>query len=60
MLDQQCVDYWKAQFTAQPQDKAKSVYTHPTCATDTSNVKFVFCAVVSIILDENMKASGLV
>ena len=56
---QQCVDYWKAQFTAQPQDKAKSVYTHPTCATDTSNVKFVFGAVVSIILEENMKASGL-
>ena len=56
---QQCVDYWKAQFIAQPQDKAKSVYTHPTCATDTSNVKFVFGAVVSIILEENMKASGL-
>lgn len=44
---------------AQPQDKTKSVYTHATCATDTGNVKFVFGAVVTIILEENMKASGL-
>ena len=56
---QQCVDYWKSQFTAQPRDKTKSVYTHPTCATDTSNVKFVFGAVISIVLEANMKASGL-
>ena len=56
---QPCIDYWKSLFMAQPQDKAKSVYTHATCATDTSNVKFVFGAVVTIILEENMKASGL-
>ena len=33
--------------------------THITCATDTSNVKFVFNAVLAMILEENLKASGL-
>ena len=39
--------------------KEKSIYSHATCATDTSNVRFVFDSVVSIILEENMKRSGL-
>ena len=39
--------------------KDKRVYVHATCATDTSNVRFVFDSVVSIILEDNMKASGL-
>ena len=55
----QCIDYWKKQFMSQPNNKDKAIYTHATCATDTSNVKFVFNSVVSIILEENMKASGL-
>ena len=43
-----------------PQNKKeKSIYSHATCATDTSNVRFVFDSVVSIILEENMKRSGL-
>jgi len=54
-----CVAFWKTIFLKQPQDKSKNVFTHATCATDTSNVKFVFNSVVSIILEENMKASGL-
>ena len=37
----------------------RSIFTHITCATDTGNVKFVFNAVVAIILEENLKASGL-
>ena len=56
---EKCVDYWKGLFMKQPANKSKNVYTHATCATDTSNVKFVFNSVVSIILEENMKASGL-
>jgi GTPase SAR1 family protein len=55
-----CVEFWKRQFCAQSQNEEKSIYIHATCATDTSNVKFVFDAVVSIILEANMKASGLV
>lgn len=37
----------------------KKIYAHCTCATDTTNVKFVFDSVVSIVLEGNMKNSGL-
>jgi len=51
-------DHMKGMFLAK--NKAdKSVFVQITCATDTTNVKFVFNAVVAIILEENMKASGL-
>jgi len=53
-----CTDHMKGMFLAK--NKAdKSVFVQVTCATDTSNVKFVFNAVVAIILEENMKSSGL-
>lgn len=53
-----CCEHIKQMFLAK--NKAdKSVYVQITCATDTSNVKFVFNAVVAIILEENMKSSGL-
>jgi len=53
-----CCDHMKGMFLAK--NKAdKSVFVQITCATDTSNVKFVFNAVVAIILEENMKSSGL-
>jgi len=34
-------------------------YAHVTTATDTNNVKFVFNAIVSIVLEENIRNSGL-
>jgi len=37
----------------------KDVYTHFTCATDTSNVKFVMDAVTDIIIKNNLKDCGL-
>jgi len=37
----------------------KNVFVQITCATDTGNMKFVFNAVIAIILENNMKASGL-
>jgi len=40
-------------------NKDKSIFTHITTAIDTSNVKFVFNAVVAMILEQNLKASGL-
>ncbi|KAL1521159.1 hypothetical protein AB1Y20_022712 [Prymnesium parvum] len=53
-----CCDHMKDLFLKK--NKAdKSVFVQITCATDTSNVKFVFNAVVAIILEENMKSSGL-
>ncbi|ESO00377.1 hypothetical protein HELRODRAFT_192608 [Helobdella robusta] len=37
----------------------KEVYTHFTCATDTSNVQFVFQAVTDIIIKNNLRDCGL-
>lgn len=56
----ECADYVKQIFLDKNKNKDKSIYTHVTCATDTQNVKFVFDVVVSIILEINMKASGLI
>jgi len=55
----ECVEYCKSLFIAQNQNKEKAIYCHATTATDTENVKFVFNSVVSIILDDNLKSSGL-
>lgn len=57
-----CGEYCKQLFLkqrAKTGGEQKPIYTHITTATDTQNVKFVFNAVVSIILEENMKSSGL-
>ena len=40
-------------------NKDKSIFSHITTAIDTSNVKFVFNAVVAMILEANLKSSGL-
>lgn len=37
----------------------KEIYTHFTCATDTSNVQFVFDAVTDVIIKYNLKECGL-
>jgi len=41
------------------QSTKKNIYTHITTAIDTSNVKFVFNAVVAMILESNLKSAGL-
>ncbi|KAK9241154.1 guanine nucleotide binding protein, alpha subunit [Lipomyces kononenkoae] len=38
----------------------KTVYTHFTCATDTSQIKFVMAAVNDIIIQENLRQTGLI
>lgn len=55
----QCAEYFKGRFLAKNKNPEKSIFSHVTCATDTSNVKFVFNAVVAIILEQNLKSSGL-
>lgn len=55
----QCSEYFKKCFLAKNKNQEKSIFTHVTCATDTSNVKFVFNAVIAIILEQNLKSSGL-
>jgi len=54
-----CAEYVKELMLKQQKDKSKSVFPHITTAIDTSNVKFVFNAVVAMILEANLKASGL-
>ncbi|CAL8086512.1 unnamed protein product [Calicophoron daubneyi] len=41
------------------QNKAKDIYSHFTCATDTSNIQFVFDAVTDVIIKTNLKDCGL-
>ena len=36
----------------------KTVYTHVTCATDTSNIQFVFESVTDIIIAEHLRETG--
>jgi GTPase SAR1 family protein len=57
-----CAEFCKELFLKQRPFKegvTKFIYSHVTTATDTKNVAFVFNAVVSMILDKNMKESGL-
>ena len=54
-----CADHVKGLFTEKNKNKEKSIFTHITTAIDTSNVKFVFSAVVAMILESNLKNSGL-
>ena len=37
----------------------KEIYSHFTCATDTSNVQFVFDAVTDVIIKDQLKDIGL-
>eukprot|EP00735_Rhodelphis_limneticus_P010312 TRINITY_DN3042_c0_g1::TRINITY_DN3042_c0_g1_i1::g.22256::m.22256 TRINITY_DN3042_c0_g1::TRINITY_DN3042_c0_g1_i1::g.22256 ORF type:complete len:357 (-),score=115.21,sp/P20353/GNAI_DROME/48.74/4e-118,G-alpha/PF00503.15/3.2e-122,Arf/PF00025.16/0.21,Arf/PF00025.16/4.4e-12,Miro/PF08477.8/76,Miro/PF08477.8/0.73,Gtr1_RagA/PF04670.7/9.4,Gtr1_RagA/PF04670.7/0.9,AAA_29/PF13555.1/0.084,MMR_HSR1/PF01926.18/2.6 TRINITY_DN3042_c0_g1_i1:589-1659(-) len=38
----------------------RQIYVHQTCATDTTNVQFVFRAIRDIILQQNLSGSGLI
>jgi guanine nucleotide-binding protein subunit alpha len=37
----------------------KPIYVHRTCATDTQSMKFVLSAVTDMIVQQNLKKSGL-
>jgi len=53
-------DFLRLQFEAKNRNKEKRVYTHVTCATDTTNVHAVFNAVKDIIIKRSLAAAGLV
>eukprot|EP01104_Vermistella_antarctica_P021099 TRINITY_DN932_c0_g1_i1.p1 TRINITY_DN932_c0_g1~~TRINITY_DN932_c0_g1_i1.p1 ORF type:complete len:357 (+),score=75.89 TRINITY_DN932_c0_g1_i1:146-1216(+) len=42
--------FLKEKFTSLNRNKAKTIYSHRTCATDTENVRFVFSVVKDIVL----------
>lgn len=54
-----CTNYLKNLFLKQMKPGGLPCYTHVTTATDTHNVKFVFNAIVSIVLEENIRNSGM-
>ena len=49
----------KDAFLKKNKAQGRPIYAHVTCATDTSNVKFVFNAVIGMILEQNLNAMGL-
>jgi guanine nucleotide-binding protein subunit alpha len=52
-------EYIRNRFIGLNQSDAKQIYTHLTCATDTSQIKFVMAAVNDIIIQTNLRAVGL-
>ncbi|KAJ6245490.1 guanine nucleotide-binding protein g(o) subunit alpha [Anaeramoeba flamelloides] len=51
-------EYIKNKFIEKNLNKNKEVYSHFTCATDTSNIKFVFESIKDIILSNMVKTIG--
>jgi guanine nucleotide-binding protein subunit alpha len=39
--------------------QTKQIYAHFTCATDTAQIKFVMAAVTDIIIQKNLRETGL-
>ncbi|KAL2913287.1 guanine nucleotide-binding protein subunit alpha [Polyrhizophydium stewartii] len=52
-------EYMLNRFVSLNQSEKKQVYTHFTCATDTSQIKFVMAAVNDIIIQTNLRDVGL-
>ncbi|EPQ29477.1 uncharacterized protein PFL1_03232 [Pseudozyma flocculosa PF-1] len=52
-------DYIVNRFVSLNQSDAKTIYTHFTCATDTSQIRFVMSAVNDIIIQVNLRDCGL-
>ncbi|KAJ3079729.1 guanine nucleotide-binding protein subunit alpha [Rhizoclosmatium hyalinum] len=51
--------YMFNRFVSLNQSDQKQVYTHFTCATDTTQIKFVMAAVNDIIVQNNLRDCGL-
>lgn len=52
-------EYFSHRFQALNQNPQKQVYVHLTCATDTSQIKFVLSAVNDIVIQANLRDCGL-
>jgi len=52
-------EYFLQRFVGLNQSDVKQVYTHFTCATDTTQIKFVMAAVNDIIIQTNLRDCGL-
>ncbi|XP_058809965.1 guanine nucleotide-binding protein G(i) subunit alpha-like [Phymastichus coffea] len=57
----ECAAYIQIKFEDLNQRKEqKQIYSHLTCATDTSNIQFVFDAVTDVIIQNNLSSCGLI
>lgn len=57
---EECASYIQMKFENLNKKKdQKQIYTHFTCATDTSNIQFVFDAVTDVIIKNNLSNCGL-
>jgi guanine nucleotide-binding protein G(i) subunit alpha len=54
------IEYFRERFVSLNQNENKTIYTHNTCATDTTQIRFVMNAVYDIIVKENLRRAGLV
>jgi guanine nucleotide-binding protein G(i) subunit alpha len=50
--------YFKDQFRKRVHDPKKEVYMYTTCATDTCNIQFVFDAIQSMLLQNELNDGG--
>jgi len=55
----ECWEYIAEKFLEKREDKGKDVYVQVTCATDDSNVTFVFNSVRDIVIQKALRKSGL-
>ncbi|RKF57257.1 Guanine nucleotide-binding protein alpha-1 subunit [Golovinomyces cichoracearum] len=53
-------DYILNRFVSLNHHETKQIYTHFTCATDTTQIRFVMAAVNDIIIQENLRLCGLI
>lgn len=51
--------YIQQRFESINENKDKAIYSHFTCSTDTSSIKFVIFAVMDVIVKNNLKDCGL-
>jgi hypothetical protein len=56
---EEAVKYIISIFHAKNQNPDRTIYTHVTCATDSSNVQAVFNAVKDIIIKRSLQEGGL-
>ncbi|MBW0546823.1 hypothetical protein O181_086538 [Austropuccinia psidii MF-1] len=52
-------DFFSEKFVGLNKSAAKQIYVHLTCATDTSQIRFVLSAVNDIIIQMNLRECGL-
>ncbi|ESN96305.1 hypothetical protein HELRODRAFT_95386 [Helobdella robusta] len=55
----EAASYIQMKFESKNKSANKEVYCHQTCATDTTNIQFVFDAVTDVIVATNLRDCGL-